>query len=137
MLDTDIASYAIRARSPALDRRMRAARAGSLCISVITRGELLLGVALKPDASALARAVDEFINAVPSLAWDDSAASAYARVASQLQSVGHPIGTMDTLIAGHALAMKAILVTHNTRHFSRITGLHVEDWTKDLPPRRQ
>ena len=43
---------------------------------------------------------------------------------------GKPIGPLDTLIAGHALALDAILVTHNTREFDRVEGLRVEDWLR-------
>jgi tRNA(fMet)-specific endonuclease VapC len=128
MLDTDIASRLIRGVSPRLDRRVRATGPGSLCISVVTRSELLLGVALKPGSHALARVVDEFLSTVPSLPWDDAAASWYARTAAHLQLSGQPIGTMDTLIAAHALARDVVLVTHNTRHFARVPGLKVEDW---------
>lgn len=133
MLDTDIASFVIRGASPALDRRLRAARVGNLCISVITRGELLLGVALKPESPNLARVVDQFLAAIPSLPWDDSAAAHFARSSAQLQRSGRPIGTMDTLIAAHALACNAVLVTHNTRHFSCVEGLRMEDWLGAKP----
>jgi tRNA(fMet)-specific endonuclease VapC len=128
MLDTDIASHVIRGTSARLDQRIRAARPGSLCISVITRAELLLGVALKPGSQNLARVVEQFLSAITSLPWNDAAASGYAQSAAQLQQTGKPIGTMDALIAAHALAVNAVLVTHNTRHFSRIPGLRVEDW---------
>jgi tRNA(fMet)-specific endonuclease VapC len=128
MLDTDIASHLIRGLSPQLDRHVRACRPGSLCISVVTRSELLLGVALKPESHTLARVVDEFLSAVSCQPWDDAAATHYARTAAHLQLAGQPIGTMDTLIAAHALALNAVLVTHNCRHFARVPGLKMEDW---------
>ncbi len=128
MLDTDTASYLIRGESPKLDQRIRALRPGTLCISVITRSELLLGVALKPDSRTLARIVDEFLATIPSRSWDDAAAAEFARSAAHLQQTGQPIGAMDTMIAAHALALNAVLVTHNTRHFSRVPGLRIEDW---------
>jgi tRNA(fMet)-specific endonuclease VapC len=133
MLDTDIVSHVIRGTSASLDHRLRAARPGSLCISVITRGELLLGVALKPASRTLAKVVDQFLSTIPSLPWDDAAASGFAQSAAQLQLAGKPIGTMDALIAAHALAVNAVLVTHNVRHFSRVSGLRVEDWLGASP----
>lgn len=133
MLDTDIASFAIRGASSALDQRLRAAPPGELCISVITRGELLLGVALKPGSRNLARVVDQFLAAIPSLPWDDAAAAHFARSSALLQKAGRPIGAMDTLIAAHALACNAVLVTHNTRHFSCVEGLQLEDWLGATP----
>lgn len=128
MLDTDTASYLIRGTSSALDQRVRATRPRELCISAITRGELLRGVALKPDAPRLASLVDQFLTAISSLPWDDAAAAGYGRAAANLQRLGQPIGAMDALIAAHALALDAVLVTHNTRHFARIPGLKLEDW---------
>jgi tRNA(fMet)-specific endonuclease VapC len=133
MLDTDTASYAIRDRSARLDQRLLRARAGALCISSITRGELLLGAALKPESLNLARLVSGFVTAIPSLPWDDAASSEYARTAAYLKSSGQPIGLMDTMIAAHALAVGAVLVTHNTRHFMRVPGLRVDDWYETSP----
>jgi tRNA(fMet)-specific endonuclease VapC len=57
------------------------------------------------------------------------AADRYGEIAARLQQTGQPIGVMDTLIAAHALVTDLILVTHNTRHFERIPGLKLEDWT--------
>ena len=133
MLDSGIASFIIRGVSPPLDQRFRRARPASLCISVITRGELLLGVALKPGSQNLARVVDEFLSVVSCMPWENTAASAYARCAADLQQAGQAIGTMDTLIAAHALALDAVLVTHNLRHFSKVPGLRVEDWSTEQP----
>lgn len=129
MLDTDIASLVIRGTSPALDRRIRAVRPRDLCISAITRGELLHGVALKPESQRLALVVDQFLAVIPSRPWDDDAAACYGRTAASLQRLGQPIGTMDALIAAHALATQSVLITHNTQHFSRVPGLALEDWS--------
>lgn len=129
MLDTDTASFIIRGVSPALDQRICATRPPDLCVSAITRGELLRGVALKPDAHRLAQVVDQFLATIISLPWDDAAAAHYGRTAATLQRLGQPIGTMDALIAAHALATRSVLVTHNSRQFSRIPGLVLEDWS--------
>ena len=129
MLDTDTVSYAIRGQSPALDARLAAAPPRDLCISVVTRGELLFGVQLKPSATRLARVIDQFLARLPSLAWDDAAASHFASLAAALQLAGSPIGRMDAMIAGHARALGAVLVTNNTRHFARVANLQVENWT--------
>ena len=128
MLDTDTASYLIRGASAHLDRRVASVAEDELCISVITRAELLLGVRLKSEAHRLAKLVDMFLSRVPSAPWDDSAADHFATIAAQLSSRGTPIGTMDTMIAGHAIALGATLVTNNRRHFSRVAYLHTENW---------
>lgn len=128
MLDTDTASYLIRGASVQLDARIRAAAAGSLCISVVSRAELLLGVELKPGATRLAAVVSQFLARVPSLPWADTAAARFAALAARLHRDGQPIGTLDAMIAGHALAEDLVLVTNNGRHFGRIPGLRVENW---------
>lgn len=128
MLDTDTASFVIRGLSPALDQRIRDTRPRDLCISTITRGELLHGVALQPESHRLAQVVDQFLTIIASRCWDDDAAACYGRIAASLQRLGQPIGTMDALVAAHAMATKSVLITHNTRHFSRIRGLALEDW---------
>jgi tRNA(fMet)-specific endonuclease VapC len=62
--------------------------------------------------------------------FDRDAAVAYADLRSELESSGTPIGNMDMLIAACAIANKAILVTNNTKHFSKINNLKTQNWTK-------
>lgn len=128
MLDTDTVSYLIRGSHPALDARVSALDPRQLCISAITRGELLYGLKLKADAHRLAKLVDQFLIRVECLAWDPICATHFASLAADLHRAGTPIGNMDALIAGHALALEATLVTNNERHFSRVAGLKIENW---------
>lgn len=128
MLDTDTVSFLIRGRTPALDARLAAAKPKSLCISAVTRGELLYGLQLKDGAHRLAQLVDQVLQRVACLPWDDAAAMHFARIAATLHKAGTPIGSMDAMIAGHAAAVGAVLVTNNGRHFKRVAGLPVENW---------
>lgn len=130
MLDTDIATYIIRGNRPALDERIASVPTGELCISAVTRGELLYGIKLKVGADRLSRLVDQFLDRVSCLPWDAAAATQFAIAAVELNRAGTPIGSMDTMIAGHAIAVGSVLVTNNERHFSRVTGLRVENWTR-------
>jgi tRNA(fMet)-specific endonuclease VapC len=130
MLDTDIATYVIRGKMPALDERIASVAAEELCISAVTRGELLYGIKLKVGAHRLSRLVDQFLERVSCLPWDAAAATHFAIVAVELHRAGTAIGSMDTMIAGHAIALGSVLVTNNERHFSRVTGLKVENWTR-------
>jgi len=131
LLDTDVCSYAIKRKPPQLLARIRRALAADeACISVITRGELLYGLALVPDAVSLARAVHAFLDTVPCLDWPCGAADHYALLRAKQKVAGSPIGYMDTLIAAHALAERRILVTNNLRDFERIPELHIERWTE-------
>lgn len=128
MLDTDTASYLLKGLAPAVDERAAALPAAKLCISAITRAELLLGVQLKPGATRLAQLVDQLLLRIRTLPWDETAADRFAGIAAKLHRAGTPIGTLDTQIAAHALAAEAVLVTNNLRHFERVPGLALENW---------
>jgi tRNA(fMet)-specific endonuclease VapC len=129
MLDTDMSSYLIKGTSPPLDARLQTLRPEQTCISAITRAELLFGVRRKVGAYRLSRLVDQFLFRIKSLPWDDAAADHFAAIAAELLSAGTPIGSMDAMIAGHARSVGAVLVTNNTRHHSRVSGLVIENWT--------
>jgi tRNA(fMet)-specific endonuclease VapC len=128
MLDTDTVSQFVRGGAPALDARVVSVARKDLCISAVTRAELLFGLRLKPGAVRLAQLIEQFFQRVQSLPWDDAAAHHYAAIAADLHRTGTPIGGMDTMIAGHASALGAVLVSVNTRHFTRVTELRVENW---------
>jgi len=129
MLDTDTASYVIKASHPALDRRLASVAPADVCISCVTRAELLYGVHRKPEAHHLARVVAQFLATVPSLPWEHEAADRFARIAAELDAAGQRIGTFDTMIAAHALATGTVVVTNNIDHFSRVSGIRIENWT--------
>ena len=131
MLDTDTVSYLIRGTSPILDARVAATRSDSLCISAVTRGELLYGLKLEEGAHQLARLIDQVLIRLQCLPWDETCATHFASIAANLHKAGAHIGTMDAMIAGHALAVDAVLVTNNSRHFSRVATLKIENWSRD------
>jgi predicted nucleic acid-binding protein len=76
-----------------------------------------------------ARVLDQFFTRVRCLPWDEVAATHFASIAIELHRSAIPLGSMDTMIAGHAIAVGAVLVTSNESHFVRIPGLSVENWT--------
>ena len=127
LLDTNMASYIIRGPSPALAARLVAVPMARLCVSSITQGELLYGLAKKPGATNLQQAVRAFLTRVEVLAWDSAAATRYGALRAALEVNGTPLGNLDTLIAAHALATDAILVT-NDQAFARVPALVVENW---------
>lgn len=130
MLDTDMCSYLIRGGMPGLDAKVAKSPPASLCMSVVTRAELLFGVERKGRPAKLAALVGRFLQQVPSLSWNDDAAYVYAQVRSEMESAGKLIGNLDILIAAHALAAELILVTNNERHFKRVPGLRLENWAE-------
>jgi len=137
MLDTDTASYVIKGRSENLNDRLLMSPPGALCISAITRAELIYGLKRLAPEHRLHNLVRQFLNLLPTLAWGSDAAEHYADIRLQLISDGKPIGEMDMMIAAHALAADAILVTNNTRHFKRIAApLRMANWLEpdQAPP---
>jgi tRNA(fMet)-specific endonuclease VapC len=126
MLDTNIVSEMIR--NPAGRAALRArVSAESICISVIVASELRYGCARK-GSPRLLRRVEEFLAEVPVLPFDVPADNDYGRIRAELEAAGGPIGSNDLLIAAHARALAATVVTANVSEFGRIPGLRVENW---------
>lgn len=128
MLDTNTVSHLLR-EHPAVARRVVAAPMASLCISAITEGELLFGLATRPDAKRLHLAVREFLRRVDALPWESATAECYGLVRADMARHGMLLAPLDLLIAAHALSVGAVLVT-NDRAFSQVSDLPVEDWTE-------
>jgi tRNA(fMet)-specific endonuclease VapC len=128
MLDTNTVSHLLR-KHPEVARRVMAVPITALCISAITQGELLFGLARRPDAIALHDVVREFLRRVDVLPWDADTAEVYGPVRAAAQREGRVLAPVDLLIGAHALGIGAILVT-NDRAFSQLAGLSIEDWTE-------
>ena len=129
LLDTNTASYIIKGNIPRVRERLLKVPMSGLLISAVTEAELLYGAARKSDSVRLKTAVDEFLLRVDSLPWDSNAARRYADLRAALEIAGTAMGNLDLMIAAHALAAEAILVT-NDRSFFRLKHLKIEDWTK-------
>lgn len=130
MLDTDMASYIIKRRSPQVEQRLAEILPSLVCVSVITRAELLYGLKKLPGEHKLHIAVRQFLKTVRVLAWDADAADYYAEIRHQLVNHGQPIGELDMMIAAHSLSATAVLVSNNTKHYSRIhLPLVTVNWT--------
>ena len=128
MLDTNTVSQLLK-KHPAVARRVVAVPITALCISAITQGELLFGLARRPDATALHDVVREFLRRVDVLPWDAATAEVYGPARAATQREGRVLAPMDLLIGSHALGIDAVLVT-NDRAFGQLPGLSVEDWTE-------
>lgn len=129
MLDTNIVSFAMRARPQALLDRLMAHRPSQLCVSSITHAELRFGAARSPSRKRYDHLIDVFLGRIEVLPFDDEAARACGEVRASLEARGERIGDLDMLIAGHAVAARRVVVTNNVREFTRVSGLVVEDWS--------
>jgi tRNA(fMet)-specific endonuclease VapC len=72
--------------------------------------------------------VDDFVQHLDVIAWDEAAAEQYGKIRADLEARGEPIGAMDMMIAAHAKSIKAVLITNNQKHLARIKRLMVENW---------
>ena len=129
LLDTNMASYVIKGNFPRVRERLLKIPMAQVSISVVTEAELRFGVVRRPEAVRLNTAVEEFLLRVEVLPWDSEAAQHYARMRADLERAGEPMGNLDMMIAAHALAAQAVLVTHD-RVFRRVKHLKIEDWSK-------
>jgi tRNA(fMet)-specific endonuclease VapC len=128
LLDTNAASYAINKKNAAVDRHLARVAMVELGISAVTEGELSYGGA-RSGSAPLQATVEQFLLGVSIFAWDSDAAKEYGRLRSALEREGRVMGSLDTMIAAHAMALGLILVTGD-RAFRRIRRLRMEDWTK-------
>ena len=133
LLDTNTVAYIVNGRSIKARKRLKLEQAHSaVSISAITQAEILFGLEKKPEATRLRAAVAALFQALPILAWDGHAAQAYANFRARLSAAGKSLSAMDLLIASHAIAAHAVLVTHDKALLHVAPLLNVVDWATDL-----
>ena len=129
MLDTDTSSYIMKRSNDSVLRRLKKTLVSDVCISVITKAELLFGVEMSPRRPPDEAALVAFLAYVGVLDFPDQAALDYAKIRADLQKKDTIIGANDLLIAAHAGSLGLTLVTNNTREFRRVPHLTTENWT--------
>jgi tRNA(fMet)-specific endonuclease VapC len=128
LLDTNIVSHVIRGDEPRVRQRLAALPMGSAVISAVTEAELHYGLARRGHPAGLSQRVQAFLVRVDVLPWDSAAASAYGGLRAACEAAGVPLAPLDLMIAAHARAVEATLVTRD-RAFLRVPeGLRVETW---------
>jgi tRNA(fMet)-specific endonuclease VapC len=128
MLDTNICIYIIKRKPQAVIERFRTLKPSEICISSVTFAELEYGVAKSANPERNGDALAMFVAMMEILPFDSAAAAAYGGVRAELEKKGCVIGSMDMLIAAHALSVKALLVTNNTKEFEQVGHLRLENW---------
>jgi tRNA(fMet)-specific endonuclease VapC len=126
MLDTDTVSHLVRKHPPIIKKLIKH-EDDEICISAITNAELFYGLE-KKNSQRLFSEVRSIIGKCAIINFDASQSELYGKIRVELEKSGAPLGDMDLLIAAAAISTGAILVSHNTKHFSRVKGLKVEDW---------
>jgi tRNA(fMet)-specific endonuclease VapC len=128
MLDTDTCSYILKRSNDAVLRRLQRVPVHDVCISVITKSELLYGVEMSPRRKQDELALSTFLQYVEVLDFPDQASLHYAKIRAELKTRGTMISANDLLIAAHARSLDLTLVTNNTRELSRVRDLAIENW---------
>jgi tRNA(fMet)-specific endonuclease VapC len=128
ILDTNTCIYIIKQKPENVFKRFNELPLGSVCISTITLAELQFGVAKSSNPDKNQLALNHFLVPLEVVDFDATATIEYGKIRAQLESKGYPIGSLDTLIAAHAKSLNLTLVTNNTREFSRVENLRIENW---------
>jgi tRNA(fMet)-specific endonuclease VapC len=128
MLDTNICIYLIKQQPPTVIERFLSHPVGAIGVSSITVAELAFGVNKSRHMVKNRLALEQFLAPLNLASFDHDAALSYGRLRTRLETIGSPIGSMDLLIAAHALSLGVRLVTNNLREFRRVPGLRLENW---------
>jgi tRNA(fMet)-specific endonuclease VapC len=128
LLDTNTCIGYLNGRSIGILRRLQALPSQDVAVCSVVKAELFYGSMRSNNPARSLAQQQDFLNRFISLPFDDQSALIYGQIRAQLAASGTPIGPNDLLIASIALANNLILVTHNTREFSRVDGLRLEDW---------
>jgi tRNA(fMet)-specific endonuclease VapC len=129
MLDTNTCSYIMKRSHDRVLQRLAKIPVSDVCISVITKSELLFGVEVSPNRGKDEAALAAFLRYVDVLDFPDHAALHYAQIRADPKAHGTMIGANDLFIAAHARSLGLTLVTNNTAEFRRVRHLAVENWT--------
>ena len=127
LLDTNICIYLIKQQPPTILERFLSHPVGDIGMSSVTAAELAYGVTKSRHVTKNRHALKQFLDPLDVAAFDQAAAWAYGRLREQLEAKGTPIGSMDMLIAAHALSLGVRLVSNNLKEFRRVPGLRLEN----------
>lgn len=131
LLDTNICIYALNNRPPEVLERLRAVGPKAVALSVITVLELRHGAHKSQNPEGAHDNLDRFLSPMRILPFDEEAAAKTAKLRAYLDLQGNRIGDLDSLIAGHALALDVALVSNNLKEFDRVPRLRLENWVEN------
>ena len=130
MLDTNICIYSIKHKPEQVFRRLQEHDPSEICISSVTYAELVYGVEKSRAIEKNRLALTLLLANIEILNFDAAAAESYGKIRADLERQGTPIGSLDMMIAGHARSLGYTVVTNNTREFSRVQELKLENWAE-------
>lgn len=130
LLDKNICIFLINCHPKLVQERFRQVPVELVAVSSVTTSELRYGVAKSAKQEQNTSALQKFLLPLSVLPYDDEASQEYGPLRVYLEQEGRSIGAMDTMIAAHALSLDLTVVTNNTREFSRVPGIRLEDWSE-------
>ena len=130
MLDTNTCIYIIKRKPPDVIERFNQTEISQIGISTITLSELFYGVSKSSKPEQNQTALTQFVAPLEILPYGDEASQYYGDLRAHLEKQGTPIGSLDMLIAAHALSLACTLVTNNEKEFTRIPNLIIDNWAK-------
>ena len=128
LLDTNICSYLIKQKPPEILQKFNTYQVGDIGISSITVAELKYGVQKSQFPNKNHQALEKFLLPLQIVDFDRAAADTYGIIRAMLEKKGTPIGSLDTLIAAHALSLGVVLITNSEKEFSRVPNLKLDNW---------
>jgi tRNA(fMet)-specific endonuclease VapC len=128
LLDTNTCIHYLNQRSQSVIDRLNRIPENDIVVCSVVKAELFAGALKSQNPQKTLLTLSKFLARFNSLPFDDKAAETYGGIRADLEKAGTPIGGNDLLIASIAVKNNLILVTHNTREFSRVAGLKLEDW---------
>jgi tRNA(fMet)-specific endonuclease VapC len=128
LLDTNICIYLIKRKPLKVLQKFNAYQVGDIGVSSITVAELEFGIQKSQFPSKNQTALTQFLLPLQIADFDHAAAVIYGNIRATLAKQGTPIGSLDTLIAAHALSLKVTLITNNLKEFSRVPNLKLDNW---------
>jgi tRNA(fMet)-specific endonuclease VapC len=129
LLDTNICIYIIKNKPPLVLKKLQKCRPEDVALSSVTLAELYYGVEKSQSQEKNRTALALFTSSFDVLSFEEKAAHCFGKIRATLESQGKVIGPFDMMIGAHALSLELILVTNNTKEFSRIENLKIQDWT--------
>lgn len=130
MLDTNICIYAIKHKPEKVFRKLKEVNPEDVCVSSVTYAELMHGVEKSAAVERNRLALSVLLANIEILNFDADAAACYGKIRAGLEKKGTPIGSLDMMIAGHAMSMGYTLVTNNVKEFLRVPDLKTENWAE-------
>ena len=130
MLDTNICIYAIKHKPEKVFQKLQTVDPQDVCVSSVTYAELVHGVEKSAAVEKNRLALTMLLANIEILDFDVDAADCYGKIRADLEKKGTPIGSLDMMIAGHAMSMGYTVVTNNVKEFSRVPDLKIENWAE-------